>query len=325
MNSYVLSVRTKMAGDIFGNQVGGATYLEVPDTATVPLPSHTAGTAKQWMTKVMEIANPDNIPEHQRDIVFFVHGYDTSPEESLKRQRLAELKLNEHGFRCMVIGFDWPSNEKTLDYLSDRGDALDTAPVLVRDGIIPFTIFSSKDCPVKVHVMAHSMGAFVVREAFRRIDKLRDSDLANDWRVGQIALFAADISSSCFAADNADMLPVFNHCGRLTNYYSGFDLALAASNIKNIDLSSRVGRVGMPVDTPVPNKAVDVDCGPRYQAIPEPKLKILVGGFPSHSWYLEDEIWYEDLAQTLSGHTDRNYITSRHAKNGSNDFVLNTD
>ncbi|MDE1187990.1 MAG: alpha/beta hydrolase [Pantoea sp.] len=324
MNSYVLSVRMKMTGNVFGNQVGGVTYLEVPDTAKVPLPSHTAGTAQQWMTKVLQIAKPDNVPEHKRDIVFFVHGYNTSPEEALKRQRLAELKLNEHKFNCMVIGFDWPSNEKPQDYLSDRGDALDTAPVLVRGGIIPFTIFSKKDCPVNVHIMAHSMGAFVVREAFRHVDKMRDSDLANDWRIGQIALFAADISSSCFAADNADMLPVFNHCGRLTNYYSGFDEALAASNIKNIDLSSRVGRVGMPVDTPVPNKAVDVDCGARYQAIPYPKLKIL-DGMESHSWYLEDEIWYEDLAQTLSGSTDRNYITSRHAKNGSNDFELNTD
>jgi hypothetical protein len=44
------------------------------------------------------------------------------------------------------------------------------------------------------------LGGFVVREAFRSIDKGRDAQLSNDWRLGQVVFFAADVSSSCFDA-----------------------------------------------------------------------------------------------------------------------------
>jgi hypothetical protein len=43
----------------------------------------------------------------------------------------------------------------------------------------------------------------------------------------------------------------------------------------------------------------------------------------SHSWYLEDSIWYDDLAYTLKGHLDRNLIPTRTLV-GENDFVLKT-
>ena len=119
------------------------------------------------------------------------------------------------------------------------------------------------------------------------------------------------------------MVPVFRHCGRLTNYFSGYDEALAVSNIKNIDISSRVGRVGMPSDTPAHEKALDVDCGPRYVAVADRKLKI-IHGMASHSWYLEDPIWYDDLAYTLKGQMDRNVIPTR-TRIGKNDFVLKSE
>jgi hypothetical protein len=170
--------------------------------------------------------------------------------------------------------------------------------------------------------MAHSMGGFVVREAFRSMDKVRDANLSNDWRLGQLVFFAADVSSECFEAGNADMIPVFNHCGRLTNYFSGYDGALAVSNVKNIDISSRVGRVGMPPDNPGHEKAVNVDCGPRYAAVPDRTFHV-IDGMKSHSWYLEDPIWYDDLAYTLKGQLDRNLIPTR-TRVGENDFVLKT-
>lgn len=221
----------------------------------------------------------------------------------------------------MVVGFDWPSEGETLLYLADRAKALDSAALLVKAGVIPFMKFSLPNCPINVHIMAHSMGGFVVREAFRSIDKIRDPDLANDWRIGQLVFFAADVSSASFALDNSDMIPTFNHCGRLTNYFSGYDEALAVSNAKNIDTSSRVGRVGMPEDTPADDKALDVDCGLRYQAVPDREFAV-IEGMISHSWYLEDANWYTDLAYTLRGSIDRNSIPSRTLLH-KNDFRLN--
>jgi len=317
MASFILSTRSK-ANDAFGQDVGPVTYLQVPDNVDDPLPSQNLNSAKQWMTAILQQADPEG---KALDVVFFVHGYNTTSKEALTRQRLIEKELRARKYPCIVVGFDWPSESKTLLYLADRGKAQDSAAQLVKRGIVPFMTFSQPDCPINVHVMAHSMGAFVVREAFRSVDKMRDSGLANDWRIGQMVLFGADVSSACFALGNSDMIPTFNHCGRLTNYFSGYDEALAVSNAKNIDISSRVGRVGMPEDTPADDKALDVDCGPRYLAVPNRKFKV-IDGLVSHSWYLEDSNWYDDLAYTLQGGIDRNSIPSRKLLH-KNDFVLN--
>jgi hypothetical protein len=326
MKSFVLCVRnTVKDGDEvkFGASTGSPSYLQVPEDAMEPLPKHKTGGVRLWLDTITKQANPSTAqPDAKLDIVFFVHGYNTPPPEALKRQRLVEGELNKRGFKCMVIGFDWPTAESAALYLYDRFEAQSAASVLVKGGIIPFANYSIKGCPINIHVMAHSMGGFVVREAFRSVDKGRSADLANDWRIGQLVLFAADISSECFTLNNSDMLPVFDHCGRLTNYFSGYDKALAVSNVKNIDISSRVGRVGMPVDTPAHDKALDVDCGPRYTAIPDRNFQV-IDGMVSHSWYLEDPIWYDDLAYTLKGQVDRDSIPTR-SRIGMNDFVLNS-
>ena len=322
MTSFVLCVRDRIFNeDRFGGRMGSTSYLRVPDDAASPLPSHKLKGVAQWLREVVDHANPAAAAKWL-DIVFFVHGYNTDAREALLRQRLVEEELKRRHFECMVIGFDWPTAGNAAMYSYDRFEAQAAAASLVKGGIIPFARFTLKDCPVRVHVMAHSMGGFVVREAFRSVDKGRDANLANDWRIGQMVLFAADISSNCFSVGNPDMLPVFRHCGRLTNYFSGHDEALAVSNLKNIDFGSRVGRVGMPTTTPANDKALDVDCGPRYAAVQDRKLEI-IDGMVSHSWYLEDEFWYDDLAYTLMGQLDRNVIPTR-TFIAENDFRLKT-
>lgn len=320
MNSYVLCVRDLNRENHFSSGLDTPRYLAVPPGAEEPLPAHAMPDVNGWMTAVLQDAKSSADPKNGLEVVFFVHGYNTDPVEALKRQRLVENELNTRGFKCLVIGFDWPTGGTAAAYLYDRLQAQQAALILVEGGIIPFAQFQSTDCPIGVHVMAHSMGAFVVREAFRATDKSHKGDVSGDWKVGQMVFFGADVSSSCFDADSPDMQPVFAHCGRLTNYFSGYDEALAVSNVKNMDISSRVGRVGMPTRTPGDAKAVDVDCGPRYQAIPDRKFQV-ISGMVSHSWYLEDARWYEDLAYTLKGDLDRNLIPTRD-KVGENDFVL---
>lgn len=318
MSSFVLCARAN-EDDKFIGEPGPLTYLEVPADMSVPLPSHAMNDATSWFKKIVQLANPGNITK-KLDIVFFVHGYNTDPHEALLRQRLVEAELNQRNFPCMVVGFDWPTGGSALDYEHDRSRAVATAGYLVSGGIIPFVRFNQTDCPVNVHVMAHSMGAFVVREGFRMADKIRDPQISTSWRISQMVLFAADVSSECFELDHPDMVPVFDHCGRLTNYFSGHDEALMASNVKNMDIESRVGRVGMPVDTPAHEKALDVNCSDRYAYVPDRSCK-KISGMKSHSWYLEDEVWYDDLAIALSGKMDRNLIPTR-TWVGHNDFEL---
>ncbi len=323
MDDFILCVRNKLPKvDSFGIDMGSALYLKVPANAAVPLPSHGSAGVKSRLAAVIAQANPPGtVRGKELDIVFMVHGYNTDAREALVRQRHVQSELRKRGYDCMVIGFDWPTAGTAISYLYDRAEAHQAASSLVTNGIVPFADFTLKDCPINIHVMAHSMGAFVVREAFRTVDKGRNADLANDWRIGQLVLFAADLSSDCFAKGDADTKSMFSHCGRLTNYFGGHDEALAVSNIKNIDISSRVGRVGMPsAETQTDDKAVDVNCTPHYEMLPHGDFKV-IKGMESHSWYFEDSLWYDDLAYTLAGQLDRNAIPTR-TKLATNDFVL---
>jgi len=334
MSNYVLCVRDVIQDDAgvphFGSGMGAPSYLQVPwgvatagIPADVPLPSDRMSDVTVWLDSIVKEATQGRPAGSELDIVLFVHGYNTDPVEALKRQRLVEKELLDRGYPCLVIGFDWPTGGSAVTYIYDRNEACQAALTLVTGAIFPFAQYSRPDCPLQVHVMAHSMGGFVVREAFRGADKARLAAMPNDWRIGQMVLFAADVSSDSFAAGSADMVPVFAHCGRLTNYFSGYDEALAVSSVKNLDISSRVGRVGMPVNRPTEAKSVDVDCGPRYIAVPDRKFQV-IDGMVSHSWYLEDPLWYDDLAFTLKGGFDRNVIPTRTPSSSgiTDDFVL---
>jgi len=57
--------------------------------------------------------------------------------------------------------------------------------------------------------------------------------------------------------------------------------------------------------------------------VPDRKFTV-IDGMVSHSWYLEDSVWYDDLALTLKGQIDRDSIPAR-TKVGKNDFVLMTN
>ena len=334
MHSYVLSLRDTVKDKEtktlrFSTGLGRPSYLRVPWSTEgsslpddEPLPADALKDVQTWLRTIVEDAKEGKAPGTEFQVVFFVHGYNTDPKEALKRQRLAEQELRARGFDCMVIGFDWPTGGTALAYAYDRHEAGQAAGALVGGAIFPFALFSTTSCPIKVHVMAHSMGGYVLREAFRNADSARMSQIPNDWCIGQVVLFGADVSSQCFAI-GGDMDPVFQHCGRLTNYFSGYDEALAVSNVKNLDISSRVGRVGMPINKPTNEKAIDVNCGPRYTEVKARSFAV-INGMASHSGYLEDEVWYDDLAHTLKGGIDRNVIPTRHpeASGLPDDFVL---
>ena len=99
---------------------------------------------------------------------------------------------------------------------------------------------------------------------------------------------------------------------RLTNYFNPFDAALAVSNAKRLGVSPRAGRRGLPEG--LGDKIVDVNCGDYYQTL-TPSPKEWMGSW-SHSWYFQDRVFARDLAMTLEGAIDRDFIPTRALKNG---------
>ncbi len=119
-----------------------------------------------------------------------------------------------------------------------------------------------------------------------------------------------NVSVNKFEADvgptgDAGAASIHRHCLRLTNYSNRNDSVLDISNVKRLGVAPRVGRIGLPPDSPA--TAVNVDCTDYYaqlasdeavQAADEPKG---FRGAQSHSWYFGNAVFTKDVFDTVIG------------------------
>lgn len=305
MANLFISTRTKK-GDRFGNEPGPVRYLFVPEGAHEPLPEHQV-TKSEWRKQALAdstVETVDGVPCGAT--LFFVHGYNNDPAVVQDRHNLLRRNLKTAGFVGSVISFDWPSADSALNYLEDRTDAKMSALHLVTGGIQLFTDMLQQDCRINVHVLGHSTGAYVIREAFDDADDR--ASIANvNWTVSQVCLIAADVSAGSFENGHAKTSSLNRHSVRITNYSNPFDSVLKLSNAKRIGLSPRAGRVGLPDDAWP--KCVDVNCGDHWASLVESDSR--APGTFSHSWHFGDALFMEDLKLTLAGDIDRHAIPTR--------------
>ena len=310
---YVFSVRGVRNGK-FGNEPSASSFLEVPGNANDLKPEQKI-TKAAWVRKVIEEAKhaPEGGDVGRGDIVFYVHGFNNSTRAVLSRTRKIATGLRANGFKGVVVAFDWPSADSALNYLEDRMDAKQSAFRLVDEGIRTFAALQEPSCRINLHVLAHSMGAYVVREAFDDADD-RPAIAASSWSVSQILLVAADVSASGMADGNPKSSSLYRHCVRLTNYYNHFDEVLSLSNVKRVGVSPRAGRVGLP-DT-APSKAVDIYCGQHYR-----DTHGTSDAAKGHNWYFDDAVFLRDAFHTIDGKIDRADIPTR-LRTTTNDLAL---
>jgi esterase/lipase superfamily enzyme len=311
MSDYVMSVRA-VAGRAFVADVGPTSFLEVPPGQQIS-PSQAISAAAWYKAVRAEAVWINSDKEARGDILFVVHGYNNTEREVLQRHQKIKNGLASLGFKGVVVSFDWPSDDKALAYLPDRHRAKASAFKLVSDGIAYLSGQQTPTCTINVHVLGHSTGAYVIREAF---DDADDSGMPNAaWNVSQLVFAAGDVSADSMSADDSSSESLYRHCVRLTNYSSRHDQALDLSNVKRVGTAPRVGRIGLPGDAP--QKAINVDCTDYYDELVSPTSttrardqpdKII--GYPSHSWYFGNRAFTTDLFAVLIG-TDRMVIPTR--------------
>ena len=313
---YVITARA-IKKNAFIAEPGPVRYLRVPPDQPIPLPVHAATNRldrERWIKEVRTLA--DNNPNTrsispQGDVLVFIHGYNNDLNVIMKRQRQLAKDLRAEGWNGLVIGFDWPSNDSTLNYLEDRRDASKVAIELVRGGIKLIANGQEGGCGTNLHLLGHSTGAFVIMEALVQAEK--DGELfKSDWRIGQVAFIGGDVAASSLSVTSQWSNPMFSRIMRLTNYANPFDSVLGISNAKRLGVAPRAGRVGLPLDAHP--KSVNVHCGDYFNTI-NPKNAVFFGTF-NHSWHIGDRVFARDLAMTLEGAIDRLAIPTRLWGNG---------
>lgn len=311
--NYMLCARATKGGN-FIPEPGPSRYLKVPK-GILPKPEH-AIARTQWVKELRESATwgkDTRRNDHARgDLLVFVHGYNNDLKIIHARHEQLERDLKAVGFKGAVLTYCWPSDDKAINYLEDRHDAKRSAMQLVSDGIRILSAHQTPNCTINIHLLGHSTGAYVIREAF---DDADDTALPNNaWSVSQVVFIAGDVSSGSMRESNSSTDSLYRHCYRLTNYYSKYDSALKLSNAKRIGVAPRVGRVGLPDNAP--RKAVDIDCSDYYQRLSTEKSvfdkdqKIILGSF-DHSWHIGNKVFTSDLFEVLKGDLDREVIPSR--------------
>lgn len=156
---------------------------------------------------------------NSRDILVFVHGYNSSFEDAAVR--LAQL-VADMGFDGTAVLFAWPSAGSLSGYVRDQQTARNSGWHLLRllQDQLPRTR------PNKIHVIAHSMGSEVLAKAMTLVQATDSLP-----RFGQVILAAPDVDSRVFARE---VLPVLrNRAEGVTLYASSEDDALRASRVLN--------------------------------------------------------------------------------------------
>lgn len=129
-------------------------------------------------------------PSGQRDVLVFVHGFNTTLTDAILRT--AQF-VNDTGFEGVPVVFSWASRGKTFDYVYDLNSAL-----VARDQLIEASELILQASPAGVDIVAHSMGNFLTMEAVRQSALL--GKLNANRKIRHVILASPDIDIDVFEA-----------------------------------------------------------------------------------------------------------------------------
>lgn len=161
----------------------------------------------------------------QDRMLLFVHGFATGFDEAVLGLAQLAVDLKYDGGLAL---FSWASRADPLSYIADR-DAVSASVEPVERF---FRLIGGKNR--KLLVVAHSMGAQMVLQAFER--------LPADVRIEHLVLVAPDVNPLYFIGLQ-DRL--FARCGKITIYVNRHDRALTLSSSRIVNNSAlRLGGLG---------------------------------------------------------------------------------
>jgi esterase/lipase superfamily enzyme len=176
-----------------------------------------------------------------KDVLLFVHGYNTPFEDGI--YRTAQFVV-ETGFHGVPMYFGWPGGEHWWDYPAASKQvavaAVELAAVLKE--------IAGTSGVNRVHVVAHSLGNNVLVEA---IDRLAHDPGNRPQTLANLVMAAPDVISARFGQVSGSIASMFQH---RTVYVSDTDWALRVGS--SFDRQQRIGR-RTPMAIPTGFEAID--------------------------------------------------------------------
>jgi esterase/lipase superfamily enzyme len=213
--------------------------------------------------------------DNKADLLLFLHGFNCGFDMALVRA--AELKQNwsSSATPLEVAVFSWPADTSlvpAMGYVSDRDDARSSAKAVARALLNLVAFFERLKqerlallragkplppiCEAKLHLVAHSMGNYALRNAFQAVLSELGGKVPRLFQ--NIFLMAADEDNDAFEHEDKLMhLPDFAHAVHV--YYALNDNALTISDVTKLN-PDRLGTAGPRTLSGLPQKVTLVDC-----------------------------------------------------------------
>jgi len=248
--------------------------------------------------------------KNQVDSLIFIHGFNVTFAEAIESAATMAEKYAEKDYKPNVFVFSWPSDGKVTNYFNDRHDAQASGYAFAR-GLMKLSSFfkdckPNEVCNQKVHLIAHSMGNYVLRHALQQAQKIAEG--ASLTRIfDEIILTAADEDNDAFEHDYK-LAKLAHLAQRITVYFNSGDLALKTSDFTKGN-PDRLGHDGPNKPHEIPAKVVLVDASS------------VVGGIAEHSYHQEEDIVIKDIVAVLKGEGSED-INGRNYINHANKFKL---
>lgn len=231
------------------------------------------------------------LKDEDRDIVIYIHGFANTFEDSVRRAASLEHLYSSAGQQVTVVLFSWPSNgrvQPAWDYFSDREDAEasglamgralmrlvefltrlrqeDQRVVLAarRDGQVPAKD-ALRQCTRRLHILAHSMGAWALRHALRKFSELNGGRITRV--VDCVFLMAADEDNDALHVP-LKLQTLDGLANRIFVYHAANDVALTISD-RTKGMPDRLGSDGPQNLDRLSERVFAIDC--RQVAETEP-------------------------------------------------------
>jgi esterase/lipase superfamily enzyme len=154
-----------------------------------------------------------------RKILLFVHGFNTSFEDALKRTALIAVELQTP---VIPMTYSWPSADSVMRYSLDEE--------MIRASNEAFTDFLKQiasDSPAEIVIVCHSMGAREVASALASLAK----EKFDTKKLSRVVFVASDIFTTEFQSEWPSLASLKKI--KYTFYASDSDLALTYSFLKH--------------------------------------------------------------------------------------------
>ncbi len=244
------------------------------------------------------------------DTLVYVHGYNVSFSEALETAARLKKKYSTK-VRLSVVVYCWPSAGRMvplLAYKRDRSDAVVSSFAFAR-GLLKLSdylvsIRRAKECNASIHLMAHGMGVYLLRES---LQELRRHIGALPQLFDQVFLMAADEDYDSLELDHK--LRPAGEIGRGINiYFNTGDTALVASDRTKAN-SARLGTRGARLPLQIPGGFSLIDTSE------------VVSSIVGHSYFAYDESVITDVRAVMLGQRQE-LIRGRYHAASKNCFVM---